>query len=167
MRRDTGGTWAGGITLTADSLPTLSDPAAVVGWYNNSGIIRLYKGDELSNSAGFTLTTGSSAAVLARIYENGTSGSFDRADLYVDGNPADGIDFSTALVTGFVNDTGANAIIGGLRLNADLGGAGETRSYDNIVVATTQAEALALIPEPSTALLGAVGALALLRRRRA
>lgn len=167
MRRDTGNNWAGGITLTADSLPTLSDPAAVIGWNINTDVIRLYNGAEGSaSSAGFTLNAGATVAVLARIYENGTSGFFDRGDLYVDGNLADGIDFGTALVTGYVNGSGANAIIGGLRLGADPSGAGETRSYDNIAVATTQQEVLALVPEPSVALLGAVGALVLLRRRR-
>lgn len=167
MRRDSGNSWAGGITLVADALPTMNDVAGVVGWNSNTDVIRLYNGGEGSaSSSGFTLNAGASVAVLARFYEDGTSGLFDRADLYVDGDLADGINFGAALVTGYVNSSGANAIIGGLRLGADPSGAGETRSYDNIAVTTTQAEALALIPEPSTALLGGLGALALLRRRR-
>lgn len=167
MRRDSGNSWAGGITLYEDALPTQSNAAGVVGWNTATGVIRIYDGGEANPSAsGFPLASADTAALLACFYESGGSGLFDHADLYVDGDLGDGIDFSTTLVTGYVIDNGANAVIGALRLGADPAGAGETRSYDNIVVATTRAEAVAPIPEPSAALLGSLGGFLVLLLRR-
>ncbi|HVJ45898.1 MAG TPA: hypothetical protein VM511_05885, partial [Luteolibacter sp.] len=66
-------------------------------------------------------------------------------------------------------NTGANSIIGGLRLGADPANGGETRFYDNIAVTTTRAEAVNLVqgvPEPSALALGAFAAVPLGARRR-
>ncbi|MES2996933.1 MAG: PEP-CTERM sorting domain-containing protein [Verrucomicrobiota bacterium] len=165
MRRDSGSVWSGGLTFyEARNGASNTNPGFVVGWNSNANQVALRNGSEASPSAGVAVADGQSVAVLARLYENGTSGLFDRGDLYVDSNLADGVTFNTATVTGYVNGAGQNAILGALRLGAD---GTEVRSYDSITVATTQAEALTLIPEPSTALLGGLGLLALLRRRRA
>lgn len=54
--------------------------------------------------------------------------------------------------------------LGGIRINGqDFGGVGQ--SFDNLIIGTTMLDVDA-IPEPSTALLGGLGLLALLRRRR-
>ena len=54
--------------------------------------------------------------------------------------------------------------IKGIRINGYNGQ--QSQSFDNLVIATTMAE-VGAIPEPGTALLGGLGMLALLRRRRA
>jgi hypothetical protein len=61
--------------------------------------------------------------------------------------------------------SGINTLAGikGIRINGYNGSA--SQSFDNLTIATTLAEVNA-IPEPSTALLGGLGLLALLRRRR-
>jgi hypothetical protein len=54
----------------------------------------------------------------------------------------------------------------GIRINgADFGGTGVAQSFDNLIIGTTMFDVDA-IPEPSSALLGGLGLLALLRRRR-
>ena len=54
-----------------------------------------------------------------------------------------------------------------IRINgADFGGSGNQQSFDNLIIGTTMLDVDA-IPEPSATLLGGLGMLALLRRRRA
>jgi hypothetical protein len=61
--------------------------------------------------------------------------------------------------------TGLNLTnLGGVRING-WSGNGASQSFDNLVIATTMSEVNA-IPEPSAALIGGLGMLALLRRRR-
>jgi hypothetical protein len=173
MRDDSGNAWAGGITLF-DS--TSSKVAAVtIGWNNKTEKIGLNDGGSVGgnpSAQNYSLVglDGTQVAVLAHIYENGTSGKYDRADLYVDGNLADGISFTSPIVTGYTINN-SDATIGALRLEANTASGGEIRSYDNIAVTTTQQEALNLIsavPEPGSAaaLLGGCGVLLGLRRRR-
>jgi hypothetical protein len=168
MRDDSGNGWAGGITLF-DS--TSTGVVTTIGWNSKTEKIALYSGSEGSASTqNFPMTDGTQVAVLAHIYENGTSGNYDRADLYVDGNLSDGISFGSPLVSNYVIGS-AKQTIAFLRLNADTANGGETRSYDNIAVTTTEQEALNLltvVPEPSAvvSLIGGVGMLFGLRRRR-
>jgi uncharacterized protein (TIGR03382 family) len=68
-------------------------------------------------------------------------------------NPAD------ASVSGISSLAG----IQGIRINGYNGSA--SQSFDNLTIATTLAEVNA-VPEPTAALLGGLGLLALLRRRR-
>jgi len=163
MRRDDAKRWAGGILLRDGS-----DVAGLAGWNGNKLTISLYNGNEGgAASGGFSLAADVDVAVLARYYENGTDGVFNRAELYIDSDLSDGIDFGTALISDYDASTGANAVISNLRLNAD--GGGEHRYYDNIVVSTTKQEAVdfvSAVPEPSSAALLGLGGLALILRRR-
>lgn len=173
--RDNRSSWAGGLTFgsgtmltTGTGSPTGLDMGGTVGWSANRSTMDLVNGTGAASGGGNTvgpaIAVGGQYAVLARIYENGTSGLFNRGDLYFDNNLADGINFGAASLSNVDLSNGANSTLNLLRLDAN--GNTETRYYDNITIATTQAEAIALIPEPSAALLGGLGLLALLRRRR-
>lgn len=165
LRRNNQSAWAGGILLGDGT-----DPAGLAGWHSNANTVTLYNGNEGGAAAGgFSLAADTDIAVMARYYENGTSGVFDRADLYIDSDLSDGVDFSTALISGYDASAGANALINRLRLNADPAGSGEHRYYDNVVISTTQQEAanfVSGVPEPSSAALLGLGGLALILRRR-
>ncbi|MCU0749280.1 MAG: hypothetical protein MUF13_07015 [Akkermansiaceae bacterium] len=57
--------------------------------------------------------------------------------------------------------------VDGIRINgSDFGGGGNQQSFDNLLIGTSMLDVDA-IPEPGAALLGGLGTLALLRRRRA
>ena len=170
--------WAGGISLIdgSTSQPYNWTYDGLAGWYGNSQTITV--GDAGYNNAtgGYSVADGQPVAVLARFYDRNNSGTFNTASLYVDGNLADGINFSTPIVSEF-DFSSAFSSISAIRLGADPTGSGETRYYDNIVVATTQQDALdvlsngqiAAVPEPSTlglAGLGGLGMLWKLRRRK-
>jgi len=163
MRRDDNDAWAGGILLRDGT-----DVAGLAGWHSRTDMISLYNGNEAGAApGGYFLVPDLDVAVLARYYENGTDGVFNRADLYIDSDLSDGVSFGAALISGYDASPGANAVISNLRLNADNGG--EHRYYDNIVVSTTQQEAVNFVsgvPEPSSAALLGLGGLALILRRR-
>jgi len=77
------------------------------------------------------------------------------------GSPVDvsGTAFATASGLSLTN-------LGGIRINgSDFGGSGAAQSFDNLIIGTSMLDVDA-IPEPSAALLGALGLLGLMRRRR-
>ena len=154
MRRDANNAWAGGVFLssatTLDGARYGPGYAGAIGWHKQNASITLISADYARN-ASFSLTPvpEQQVAVMARFYETEGSGTFNTADLYVDGNLADGIDFGSPLGTGFDIGSGAQSTIKNLRLGANVG---EVRSYDNLIVASSQGEAYAAmgaVPEPS------------------
>jgi hypothetical protein len=91
------------------------------------------------------------------------AGATSTVELWVGptGSPVDVSGSAIAISTGR-ELAGADSIrIGG----ADFGNGGNNQSFDNLIIGTTMADVDA-VPETSTALLGGIGLLALLRRRR-
>jgi hypothetical protein len=156
--------WAGGIcffgeTSFVNQWVQETTFAGLAGWWGNSLQIGLGDPNYSTSSEYYSVADGQSVAVLAHFYDTGGSGTFNTGDLYVDPNLADGINFGAPTVSGFTFGA-AVTTIGALRLGADPSGSGETRYYDNIVVATSQTEALgfletgtASVPEPSSLVL--------------
>jgi hypothetical protein len=121
-------------------------------------------------SGGYSIADGQDVAVLAHLYDTGNSGIFNTGDLYIDANLTDGISFGTPLISDFTLGD-AVSTIASVRLGADPVNP-EIRDYDNIVVSTTEQEAIdglngvAPVPEPATLALASLGGLSLLLFRR-
>ena len=91
------------------------------------------------------------------------SGATSTVDLWV-GATGSPVDVSGAPIATSLNREFAG--VNGIRINGhDFGNGGNTQSFDNLLIGTTMADVDA-VPEPSAFLLGGLGLLALLRRRR-
>ena len=167
-------TWAGGISLFSDTFlpadPRTMQFAGLAGWWGNSMNLTLAGPDGGMASGGYSIADGQDVAVLAHLYDTGNSGTFNTGDLYIDANLTDGISFGTPLISDFTLGD-AVSTIASVRLGADPVNP-EIRDYDNIVVSTTEQEAIdglngvAPVPEPTTLALAGLGGLSLLRFRR-
>lgn len=122
-----------------------------------------------TNGTGITLTTGTYLMLARYTKGSGTSPVDSAVDLWI--NPADASSVSALGTADWTLDSGDGQVKWGRDGNSLTSISEATPSQqgriDEIRVATTFSELnLAAIPEPSTALLGALGLLALLRRRR-
>lgn len=107
------------------------------------------------------VSTLSLTTVLAKITLNATGN--DTLDVWL--NPAD-LSSESTLGTAAISRSDADLSFDRVRLRAGSGAGGtESWQFDNLVLATTLGE-VASVPEPSSALLGGIGLLALFRRRR-
>ena len=156
------GPWVGGIGSAAGTLQMTLTNGPYTSYAPNS----------------YQLVTGSAIAVLSRFYDSNNSGIYDTADLWVQSNLSaplfQTLTSSNALNYGFSLGGGDIGAIRSLRLG---GGEGGEQAFDNLVMASTSADAIAFlstgvgVPEIDPAGLGGVaalvtGALGLIERRR-
>lgn len=133
---------------------------------------------EMSAGAGFELDLGAvnlndgATHMIGVLFNSATGNSFRDLQLYVDGtlhNVTGGTDHEINLIgTGTINDGNQYIRIGRDQTTKHFVGTIDDVAIFDEALSSTQLSDIALngIPEPSAAILSAIGALALLRRRR-
>ena len=161
FRNETDNTRSTGLIIRSSG----SEEKAFIGISNNSTDTRrlgIYAGT--SSESPIAAGNGTTYQLVVKVSFN-ASGSNEVVSLFID-QATEGDADATAIYN-FTGTNGNEENFGRVALFAGGGGSGtNASSFDNIRIATTYAEALA-VPEPSSAMLvGSFGALALLRRRR-
>lgn len=138
------------------------------GAWDNTTFWQLTRNIPTNQFGSISTTVSESTATIFFVLKMELTGGNDTARLFV--NPANAAALTGAGNASYVFTSGTNnfAAPTGLSLfrqNQASGGVGNV-SIDEVRVGTAAADMFTLIPEPSTALLGALGLLGLLRRRR-
>ena len=140
-----------------------SSEKAFIGISNGEGTRKLGIYGSTTGVSSITAGNGTTYQLVVKVSFN-ASGSNEVVSLFID-QATEGTANATATYN-FNGYNGSQENFGRIALFAGGGTDTTTASFDNVRIATTYAEALA-VPEPSSALLiGSFGALALLRRRR-